>query len=419
MKKDLKQILINILSQFANRGVVVVASVLSTIILRRSLGVDGYGGYVYILNFVLLLLSFVDMGTHLTTVREASMQISHKAKLLGNMLILRTTFVIFVSLVGLFIGSIIFPNQLKPTLPFALIFLFALFLKETHAIYFHSQNKLHLSSLIQTFSTLILFISILFVTHFRLPISNIFIFTSIGLSVFVIPFIIFLLQKRAIIVQPHPKQILYLAKQSLPLGLTLIFFTIYSRIDTIIMAKYFTVTEVGIYGLSYKIYDNLILPAAFMLNALLPQFSKSATNNIQSLISSIKKSAIVLFISSIIISTSSIILSPFIINILTGETSPHETYILRVLSFALIFAYLNHLTGYVIVVLKLQTKALFVAALALIFNLGLNVYLLPILGYQVAAHITVATEAFVLIGTTIILIKYFKKNKNPISHENI
>ena len=62
--------------------------------------------------------------------------------------------------------------------------------------------------------------------------------------------------------------------ESLPMGGVLVLFSIYNRLDTVILQALKGSSEVGIYGLSYRIYEVLILGAFYLTNSLFPILAK-------------------------------------------------------------------------------------------------------------------------------------------------
>jgi len=63
-------------------------------------------------------------------------------------------------------------------------------------------------------------------------------------------------------------------KESLPMGAILLMFTVDNKIDTVMLGSLKGSGAVGIYSVSYRIYDVLILGAAYFMNSLLPVLSQ-------------------------------------------------------------------------------------------------------------------------------------------------
>jgi len=82
--------------------------------------------------------------------------------------------------------------------------------------------------------------------------------------------------------------------------------------------------------------------------------------------------------------------------------------VLRILSLAIFLSYFNHLTGYTIVALGRQRLYFSVAISALVFNVLVNLLVIPRFSYYGAATVTVLTEALVLFITSFFTFRLLK-----------
>jgi O-antigen/teichoic acid export membrane protein len=196
-----------------------------------------------------------------------------------------------------------------------------------------------------------------------------------------------------------------LAKEALPMGAILILFSMVDKIDTLILGILKGNQAVGVYSLVYRVYDVLILGAAYLMNVMLPvfaQYTDLAQNKpkIQQLYQQCFR---LLFFAGISLMFLTWIFAPFMVHVLTQQRFPEfldAIPVLRLLSLAMFFSYFNHLTGYTLVAFGQQRKYLFVPVLALAFNILANFIFIPQYSYFASATITVATEIIVLFITT-------------------
>ena len=403
------RIFINTSSQLLSRGFIILTSLLTTLLLRRYLGQSGYGLYVYILNFVMLLVAFTDMGLHLTTVREVAVK-EEKEKTLGTAVFV-SVLLLFLVLVFLllFFQLDLLPTNIKSSL-LILVFLFSfLALKEIFVTVLHSLEKLYLSSFLSLIFGVIQLLTIALVILSKKGIWEVFLYNLIGFALVLIINFLLMFRKKLFVFNFNLKQAKGLFFKAVPLGGMLVLFTIYSKIDTLLIEHFYSVAEVGVYGLCYKIYDNLVLPAAFLMNAFLPEFSKLVNKDRIALLKISKVSAFILLATSIVLFVIVYLLSPFIFKILTGASGGPEVLILRVLAISLFFAYLNHLTGYLIIALGKQIVSLKISILALLFNFVFNWFFLPVYGIVASAAITALTEFLVLFFSFLAIRKSFIK----------
>jgi len=357
-KSKTKLVAINTLSQLAGRGVVIAISILTTALLRRYLGRDDYGIYIYVLNYVLLFAALADMGTHLTAVRETAISGDKKPKTLGVVVGLRLLLSAVASLIAVGLMSwVSFPSSALDLKLVVVGLLLGLVLKETIVVLYHCYEQLYWASTVQVITTLVQFIPVVVVLLTHGSVTSYFVVLTASMGILVVLWVLGLYFYRYFVWSWNWMRMKQLFIQAAPLGAILLLFTLYSKIDTLMIHHFYGAGAVGSYGLAYKVYENLVLPAAFLLNALLPSLSRLSVGPVKSLRIIWQRTFWLLFITAFVVAGVTLILAPWIIQILTGETGTQELNILRILAVAMIFAYLNHLTGYTLIAFNKQVIA--------------------------------------------------------------
>jgi len=204
-----------------------------------------------------------------------------------------------------------------------------------------------------------------------------------------------------------------LFKEALPMGAILLIFTVDNKIDTIMLGSLKGSGAVGIYAVAYRVYDVLILGAAFLMNALLPVLSeysdlKKWRLKLQEIY---QKVFDILLLMAVGVVLATWFLAPLVVWLITQQRFAEfgdAISVLRLLSLALFLAYFNHLTGYTVVALGRQRKYFWVALSALLFNVIANLIFIPRFSYFGAAAVTILTESLVLIITTIFIFRLIK-----------
>jgi O-antigen/teichoic acid export membrane protein len=198
------------------------------------------------------------------------------------------------------------------------------------------------------------------------------------------------------------------------MGAILLLFTAVNKIDTLILALLKGNSAVGIYALTYRVYDVVILAAAYLMSSVLPllvqeYISGRGRSKVRELL---KRIAAGMGLLVLVMLATVWLAAPLIIWVLTQkrfEEFGEAVGVLRILTLAAGVAYFNHLTGYTLVALGEQKRYLKVPILALIFNVGLNFLLIPRWSYFAAAWVTVATEGLALILSTRCLYEALKE----------
>jgi O-antigen/teichoic acid export membrane protein len=190
------------------------------------------------------------------------------------------------------------------------------------------------------------------------------------------------------------KQIVTWLKELWPMGVYLLVFTAYDRaVDSMMISHFLSMNEVAWYGLSYKIYGNLVQPAYFFVASIFPLLSSPIPGKRKLFFSSLSLIIIGLAITAPLLSW----LAPWIINVLGGIEFGPAIAVLRILIFAMIFAYLNHLLGFTLIARGSQKSILFVGTVVLVVNIIGNWLVIPRWGINGAAGVTVLTEALSMI----------------------
>jgi O-antigen/teichoic acid export membrane protein len=210
-----------------------------------------------------------------------------------------------------------------------------------------------------------------------------------------------------------------LIRESLPMGTVLLVFTIDNKIDTVMLGSIKGSGAVGIYAVAYRVYDVLILGAAYLMNSLLPVLS--CYGDLDQWGTKLRRiyqkafDVLLLMGGSVFLATW--FLAPLVVQLITQQRFFEfldAVSVLRILSLALFLAYFNHLTGYTIVALGRQRPYLFIALSALIFNVLTNLLVIPKFSYYGAAMVTILTEGLVLLITTFFIFRLIKILPSPV-----
>jgi len=192
---------------------------------------------------------------------------------------------------------------------------------------------------------------------------------------------------------------LKLLKGSIPFLAYGILGVIYYRIDTVMLSLMATTAAIGWYGAGYRLFDTLVfLPNIIVDSVMYPVFSKLSATSESALKIAIEKCLNVLLICVLPIAALFALAAPNIVGFLyhSDDFAPTIT-VIQMLAPGLIFLYVNTLLTTIIVTLKSEKRMPLMAALALVFNLGFNLLLIPRYQEVGAALMTTLTELLLLI----------------------
>ena len=401
----------NTLWQILGRVAILICSLVTTYFLTRLLGIEAWGNYVFITNIILIAFNLADFGAGTVTFRNLAwpkLKKDQKRAIFSQALTIKliftfTTLIVFTVLVY---SLDQFKNIKLPTLLSSLVIIFLSLRTLAEATFMaHSQFLTKASFEILASIILAAGVSLIAQTYSKITLGQSLLIWGGGATASAIVAIISLKKRFPDIVTfslkfNEVKKFLY---QSAPIGIRQLVFALYDAgIDSFFLKTLIGSAAVGFYGLPYKIYTNLILGAAFFMNSLFPIIIKKSRRNLNP---TLKHGTAFLLTSGLIIGLLVAALAPTIIKIIGGEAFLDSVPVLRILMLALIFGYLNHLTGYTMIALKAEKQLLCFSLIALIINLTGNWLLIPCLGIIGAAWTTVATEAAILTTTGIFLAK--------------
>lgn len=200
--------------------------------------------------------------------------------------------------------------------------------------------------------------------------------------------------EQSITVTFSPTHLTPLFFASLPLGLTLLFNVVYGHIDSVILTLTRGTSEVGIYGLAYKVFELILVVPTFFMNATYPLLLE-AKNNATRFRMILRSSLLFLGITSLAMVLIVWIFAP-VLTVIRDDFSA-SVVPLRTLSLSLPFFFITSVVMWTLVALKKQTWLMIIYGGSMIGNILLNLWLIPRYGYNAAAWVTVLSEGIVLL----------------------
>lgn len=205
----------------------------------------------------------------------------------------------------------------------------------------------------------------------------------------------------------HAKEVFLV---SWPLSATLVINMVYFRLDAFILKYFRNFSEVGIYNVSYQIFQTLLVVPAYIMNSFYPLMLEDFSVNRTRFIRNLKRALLGMIIVSILATVSIFLLAPLMINILTGSQGfEGSVNSLQILSFSFPAFFITSVLMWTLVVLKRYKTMLVIYLIGFIFNSVANLIFIPQYSYLAASWITVASEYLILTLQVAILIPTFKK----------
>jgi O-antigen/teichoic acid export membrane protein len=195
----------------------------------------------------------------------------------------------------------------------------------------------------------------------------------------------------------------------IPIGLSSVFNLVYDKIDIVILSAYLDYNKVAQYSVAYTIYRLSGIVFSIILYPALNQFSRLAENFAENLRLLLKYLVTIIFVSVIIILIYILVIAP-LIPVIFGTVYLEASKIIIPLSFAVILWAMNAITGVYLNGLG-KFKNVMAATLAgMIFNITINIILIPIIGVMGAVYTTLTTEFIIFLIEISFVYVYFKNN---------
>lgn len=365
----------------------------------RVLDKESFGIFSFALAFSFIAVIFADLGINTYLIREISRDSSKSSKYFGNAFITK----IFLSVItfALIFGilGVLGYDQKSRTVVY-LVWLFAIMSSFTELTYsiFRSFEKMYYDASIKVLRMLIL----IFLTFFVLAKGYGVVF--FGLS-FVITEVLIFLTSFALVYTRFTKPVFEfdfdfiknLLFNSFPFGLSIVFGSIYFYIDSVMISKMRGPLEVAEYGAAYNLVLALLFIPLIYTTAIYPVMSRYYKKDSKALEFIYRKSWKYLYIIGIPISFGIFLLSDNIISLLYGTKYKSSVLALRILAWFVFLKFINYMLGTTLSSINRQKYRMYAQAGTALFNVALNLVLIPYIGFIGAAISTVLTEIFLFV----------------------
>jgi O-antigen/teichoic acid export membrane protein len=173
---------------------------------------------------------------------------------------------------------------------------------------------------------------------------------------------------------------------------------IYYRVDTVMLSLVASAAVVGWYGAGYRLFDTLVFLPSLVISAIMyPIFSKLSLHSERELKIAIEKSLNFLLFCGIPIAVALVVAAPNIIGFLYHRAEFDQAIpVLQLLAPGLVFLSINSVLGSTIISTKHEKNITIMAAIALVFNVGMNLFLIPRYEHIGAAFVTSLTELLLM-----------------------
>jgi O-antigen/teichoic acid export membrane protein len=382
---------------FSGQSLVKIVAFLYAIFLARALGPTDFGFYIYVITIFGLVSSLSDLGFNRFLVRAIARDKSQLFKYLSNVFTLRFFLIIVIFLIVSLILLIFDPKISRSSLAIlALISILPQAAALTFDAIFVALEKMFYSALaLVSLNLFVAFLGFLAVFVFKLGIFGAVLSFLFAHILYLLTFGTFLLKEK--ISFSFSFNLLFWKEAifaSLPYGLLAFLGLLYFKIDAVLLTFIKSETQTGFYGASYKFLEGLHFIPLTIGTVLFPVMARLHQDNLAQLRRLYFLSLKFLLPVAIFLTLILFFGAPVLIKILYGPDFAPSILALQILSFTLLFMFL-HVPGAHLILAseKFLKPALVLSIFTVLFNIVLNLILIPPFGLIGASAVTVFSEA--------------------------
>ena len=425
-------IILNTVYQFGGRLVSGLVSVVIVKLISSYLGVSGYGEYAGTYDFLAFFAIFADLGIFTIAVREMAKVQDDKEKLskiFGNILSIRiliTVIMMIVAVTALFM----IPKYADTRIPAAAVF--------ASFVMIGTMTSGTLSAILQVFlkmgkATFAFLIGKGFILMYMLwallyafkddPNTGFFHLYIAGIIGGVVTVCVTAYYARRF--APirfrfdfdYWKEIIW---EAAPYGLAIILNQVYFRIGPVLLLLMRGPEEVGIYGVPMRVLEVLTVVSFFFMNATLPTLTRAFKKSMDEM-----QKVIQFAFNFLAMAGAPIIVGGFVLAypIIFAISSPEflsrldegfygSDIVFKILTIALVGAYISSLFTYILVAAERQKLILWINGAGAIFNVTVNILAIPEFGARGVAYASVASEILIVLIAAFTCYKTFRIHIN-------
>jgi O-antigen/teichoic acid export membrane protein len=396
-----RRVAANTAVQLAGKAAVMAIGLASVAVTTRYLGAGDYGKFALALAFVQTFGLLADVGLLTVAVRELSRTPERTNQLVGAVLSLRLALSLAVVPVAALV-SLAFPydREVRVAILIAGGSLVLGLANGALVAVFQSRLRMGRAAVSEVLGRASAFAALALVAGLDLGFYAVVATAAAGAAVALLaswilvrPFAAPQLRARRDTWRP-------LLMAALPVGAALAVTEIYFRADTFIISIFRDYDEVGAYSLAYRVIELLAVLPAVLMTSVFPLLSRYLGSGGDRVRASTAIDAVgdVFLAIGVPLAAGGLVVAPQVVELVAGDGFGEAADPLRILLFAGALAAVSGLFGYALIAGGRQTSALRLALAGLVLNVALNLALVPELGIDAAAAVTVASEVLMVGG---------------------
>jgi len=391
------------------------------VVLARHYGPTSFGDYSFAMAFTVLFSVIVDFGMNTLIIREVSKNRSLASKYITNVLLIKSALgMLTLLLIFAAINIMGYPQEIK-----YLVYLFGIYnvltnITELIKSFFKSYEFMMLDSIIKLSEKgliLALSLMVVYLGYSVMMLSLAFISAEVLVIAFSI--VAFRVKISRYFAHIDKRFIVKFMKLSVPFALGSIFYTVYFRIDVVLVTALTGSTSTGIYQSAMQVIEVLLFVSMFLGLSVFPLLSQSFKGNKERFWRIIDKSFKMLFLFGVPIVVGTVSLGDRFVSLFFGEEYFPAGAILKILVFFMFFNFFAQFSTFILVAMNKENKLLLIMCFMVFFNVVLNYILIAYHSITGAAVAKVISEVVFLSSILIVVRPIIVKEMFIISSKTI
>ena len=404
---QIKTIFKNVSWLFISQIIATICAFIWTILIARYLGVSDYGIIGFAISFTVIVGMTTDFGISLHVVRHVSTNYDSAPKYLGNIIPLKVLFSLGTFILSLLILIVMGCDKL--TIIITLLFTIEKIFSTMLSLFigtFQAFEKGKYQSIINSSLNLILLAFILISIYFDLGIYGIAVSYLLANLIIVI-YGYYIIRKE--ITTPKFELDKEFCKKitlySIPFALTGLFSTIYNSIDMVMINHMVGSYANGIYNAAYKLITVFLVFYTIYSAVFFPVMNKFYVNEKNMLVVIFEKSVKYLMLLMIPLAVFTTFYSTDIIYLIYGNDYLNADLCLSILIWTVCLIFVNGASNTLLNASHKEKSVTIIYLMAAIFNVGINLVLIPNYSYVGASIATVLSDLLIFVLFIIIVFR--------------
>ena len=369
-----------------------------TILMARYLGVSDYGVFGFAVSLTGILAITVDLGISTHIVRHVATDYESAPKYLGNAIPLKSIFSIGTLILTLIILILMKSNEVVITV--TLLFTIEMIIKSYVNLFngsFQAFEQGKYQGIGNTLLNIILLAFILITIYSDLGLYGIGV-SYILANLIALIYVYYVFNKN--IAKPKFELDIEFCNKitlfSIPFAITGFLYMIYYSIDMVMLTSMVGNYATGIYNATYKLISVLTLFYTVYTAVIFPVMSRFFKDDETMLLISFEKSIKYLMLVIIPLAVATVFYSTDIIHLIYGHEYDAASSVLSILIWTVCLLFISGACNTLLNASHKEVTVTKIYAVAAVFNIVLNLFMIPALSYNGAAITTVLSDILIV-----------------------